>query len=475
MSAENVLSVGIDIGTSTTQVIFSDLTMNNTASYFSVPHVSITAKKVVYKSDIYTTPLKTPELIDADGVKEIVQREFDKAGYTPADTDTGAVIITGESARKENAAAVLEKLSGFAGDFVVSTAGPDLESVIAGKGSGAAAYSLDNSVSVLNLDIGGGTTNIVMFDCGSVVAKGCVDIGGRLIKTDASGVITYISPAAAAFARDVGVSIRRGDRARESELAKVTDRMSALLENMISSQPDEILRDVITPGSSPLVLPKKPDVICFSGGVADFVYSAQTGSFKYGDIGEILGRSIRSGRIFSEHRVINAGETIRATVVGAGTYTTSVSGSTINYSADILPIKNAPVLFFGEKEQKRIFESDSNFLRKKVRWFMEQSDSELFILAMKGLSDPSYEEIKAAAQTICEVLDEELPRTQPIIIVLENDMAKALGQAMKRLGTKRNIICIDSIKAEENDFIDMGKPLMNGLVIPVVVKTLIFN
>ena len=136
MSAENVLSVGIDIGTSTTQVIFSDLTMNNTASYFSVPHVSITAKKVVYKSDIYTTPLKTPELIDADGVKEIVQREFDKAGYTPADTDTGAVIITGESARKENAAAVLEKLSGFAGDFVVSTAGPDLESVIAGKGSG---------------------------------------------------------------------------------------------------------------------------------------------------------------------------------------------------------------------------------------------------------------------------------------------------------------------------------------------------
>lgn len=106
---------------------------------------------------------------------------------------------------------------------------------------------------------------------------------------------------------------------------------------------------------------------------------------------------------------------------------------------------------------------------------MEQSDSELFILAMKGLSDPSYEEIKAAAQTICEVLDEELPRTQPIITVLENDMAKALGQAMKRLGTKRNIICIDSIKAEENDFIDMGKPLMNGLVIPVVVKTLIFN
>ena len=129
----SILSVGIDIGTSTTQVIFSRITMDNMAGYFSAPRIAITGKELIYKSKIHFTPLKTPVLLDGDGVRDIVAAEFAQAGFRPEDVDTGAVIITGESARKENAAVVLEKLSSFAGEFVVSTAGPDLESVIAGK------------------------------------------------------------------------------------------------------------------------------------------------------------------------------------------------------------------------------------------------------------------------------------------------------------------------------------------------------
>ena len=139
----DIVSVGIDIGTSTTQVVFSRLTMENAAGYFAVPRVSIVDKQVIYKGQVHTTPLKSPVLIDGAGVREIVAREYGRAGFRPADVETGAVIITGESARKENAAAVLSELSGFAGDFVVSTAGPDLESIIAGKGSGAWRCSLE--------------------------------------------------------------------------------------------------------------------------------------------------------------------------------------------------------------------------------------------------------------------------------------------------------------------------------------------
>lgn len=138
----SILSVGIDIGTSTTQVIFSRITMDNMAGYFSAPRIAITGKELIYKSKIHFTPLKTPVLLDGDGVRDIVAVEFAQAGFRPENVDTGAVIITGESARKENAAVVLEKLSSFAGEFVVSTAGPDLESVIAGKGSGAFQYSI---------------------------------------------------------------------------------------------------------------------------------------------------------------------------------------------------------------------------------------------------------------------------------------------------------------------------------------------
>ena len=155
MASEEMLSVGIDIGTSTTQVIFSKLTMENTASYFSVPRVSIVDKELVYQSRIYRTPLRDRIFLDGEGIGEIVAKEFDSAGVSPSDTRTGAVIITGESARKENASIVLEQLSGFAGEFVVSTAGPDLEAIVAGKGSGAQQYAKVNGCYTANLDIGG--------------------------------------------------------------------------------------------------------------------------------------------------------------------------------------------------------------------------------------------------------------------------------------------------------------------------------
>lgn len=96
---------------------------------------------------------------------------------------------------------VLDELSVFAGDFVVSTAGPDLESVIAGQGSGAWKYSEDNGVVVVNLDIGGGTTNVVLFDGGVIGTRGCMDIGGRQVTVDEHGRITYVSPSAAAIAK----------------------------------------------------------------------------------------------------------------------------------------------------------------------------------------------------------------------------------------------------------------------------------
>ena len=94
----------------------------------------------------------------------------------------GAVIITGETARKSNSSKVLQALSGYAGDFVVATAGPDLESIIAGKGAGTETLSREHRGNIVNFDIGGGTSNLAMFRAGDVVDTACFDIGGRLIK-----------------------------------------------------------------------------------------------------------------------------------------------------------------------------------------------------------------------------------------------------------------------------------------------------
>ena len=479
-----ILSVGIDVGTSTTQVVFSKLQMDNAGGYFSVPRVAIVDKEVVYKSEIYMTPLKTDVLIDTEALRDIVAAEFRKAGYRPEDTDSGAVIITGESARKENADAVLKSLSDFAGDFVVSAAGPDMESLIAGKGSGAWQNSMDHHSRVANLDIGGGTTNVVLFEDGETAARGCLDIGGRLICMDSQGMITKVSPAAAVMAQAAGVSVHIGDRGDEKALSAVTRQMAAALnvylgvgtDTSAGGKADTILRQIKTPGSSDFPRPEKVQAVFFSGGVADLIYHESADTWAYGDIGVLLGRAIRGSRLFTDFQKTEPGETIRATVVGAGTYTTTISGSTITYSGDIFPLKNIPVIKLDEELQEACFAGETEPVIRRIQWVLGQNDAEHFILAMPGKRNPGYMEMKRAAASIRQIMDRVQPPGEPILLVIESDIAKAMGQMIRQQpDLKRQVVAIDSIHVEDGEYVDMGKPMMNGMVIPVVVKTLIFG
>ena len=509
-----ILSVGIDVGTSTTQVVFSKLQMDNAGGYFSVPRVAIVDKEVVYKSEVYMTPLKTDVLIDTEALRDIVAAEFRKAGYRPEDTDSGAVIITGESARKENSDAVLKSLSDFAGDFVVSAAGPDMESLIAGKGSGAWQYSKDHHCRVANLDIGGGTTNVVLFEDGETVARGCLDIGGRLICMNPQGIITKVSPAAAVMAQAAGVSVHVGDRCDEKALSAVTRQMAAALNVYLgvgtgtsaggkadaaksdaaghhvvgagngsslravegTKDINAILRQIKTPGSSDFPVPEKVQAVFFSGGVADLIYHESADTWAYGDIGVLLGRAIRESRLFTDFQKMEPGETIRATVVGAGTYTTTISGSTITYSDDIFPLKNIPVIKLDEELQEACFAGETEPVIRRIQWVLGQNDEEHFILAMPGKRNPGYTEMKRAAASIRQIMDRVQPPGEPILLVIESDIAKAMGQMIRQQpDLKRQVVAIDSIHVEDGEYVDMGKPMMNGMVIPVVVKTLIFG
>ncbi len=473
----NILSVGIDVGTSTTQLVFSRIEMENTSGYFSVPRICVTAKEVIYKSDIYLTPLKTETLIDGEAIRGIIAREYGKAGFTPENVDTGAVIVTGESSRKENAEEVLRNLSCFAGDFVVSTAGPDLESVIAGKGSGAYRYSIENDCVVVNMDIGGGTTNLVVFDGGETASKSCFDIGGRLIRLSKDGVIEYVSPSAAKIAASVGVRLRRGEPCRQESLEAVTDKMAQLLAQSIGLCPAErLLHEIQSPESSQFDTPKKKiSKIFFSGGVADCIENERD-TFAFGDIGVLLGRSIRKSLLYESGLCAAGSETIRATVVGAGTYTTSISGSTISYASEILPIKNIPALKLTDEEQKRCFAGDSAFLTEKMSWFMRESDCGCFALAMGGTANPEYREIKTLAQCLGKSFNSALSGNTPALVVIEQDMAKALGLFLEaELTDEHRLVCIDGIKVAQGDYVDIGRSVMGGLVIPVVVKTLLFG
>ena len=472
---EELLSVGIDIGTSTTSLVFSKLVVENTASNFTVPRISIVDKEIIYRSNIYFTPLLSNNTIDAQRVKEIVEYEYKNAGVKKEDINTGAVIITGETARKENANEVLHSLSGFAGDFVVATAGPDLESIISAKGAGAQSYSKEHSTSVVNLDIGGGTTNIALFVRGDIVDTGCLDIGGRLIKMDSNNRVIYIAPKIEKLIKEKSIDINVGDTATVNKLKPVVKEMVDLIKESLFLEDKSKLFDMIVTNKSIKNI-EKISCISFSGGVADYIYNNEEidNYFKYNDIGILLGQEIKKSDIFQRLKVIKSEETIRATVVGAGSHTTEISGSTITYTEENFPIKNLPVLKLAKEDESK--NALSRAITEKLNWFKLENDLQSVAIAIEGKKNPTFIEINEIARGLFEGTQELISKKAPLVIIVENDMAKALGQALcALLNYKKNIVCIDNIKVENGDYIDIGKPIANGKVLPVVIKTLVFQ
>ena len=473
---EVILSVGIDIGTSTTQLIFSQLTIENRASSYTVPRIDIVDKEVVYRSKIYFTPLRSPTEIDSEAVKEIIRGEYKAAGKTPKDIRTGAVIITGETARKQNANEVLEALSDLAGDFVVATAGPDLESVLAARGAGADKLSKDRRTVIANLDVGGGTSNIALYQKGVLRGTCCLDVGGRLIKVE-NGKISYIFSKTQKLAAAHGIHIAVGDRADEQILFSVCRLMAAqLAQALYLAEPDAEHAGLYTNSGHPL--PRDPAVraVTFSGGVADCIYQEKDGDpYQYGDVGILLGRAIREDPDFRKTEMLTAAETIRATVVGAGVHITNVTGSTIRYEPGLLPLKNIPILKVPEEDEASL-EALTDSIKKQLPLFRPEGKAEQVAIALTGERYRSFSSVQALAKAILQGAEELIESRYPLVIVVENDIGKVLGNALNvMLDFRDPVVCIDGVRTMDGDYIDIGEPVAGGQVLPVVIKTLIFN
>ena len=457
---ETLLSVGIDIGTTTTQLVISRLTLQNTRSSFSVPSFEIAQTEVLYRSRIHFTPLKSDSEIDAQGVREIVEAEYRASGYDKSAIQTGAVIITGETARKENARQVLDALAGFAGDFVVATAGPALESVLAGKGAGAEAYSRAHGCAVLNLDIGGGTTNLALFENGDLRDTGCLNVGGRLVKVDEQGFLTYLSPVLQPF-----FDLTVGQRMTEALLEPVAQLLSEVLEEAVGLRPPSgLLEQFLTDKNVTL---SRPPLLSFSGGVADLILPDAQPPFRYGDLGVLLGRAIYRSRLCAG-AFLRAQETIRATVIGAGSHATTLSGSTIFYDGVQFPMKNLPVAALSREDEALEPEELARRIRQKTA--IVCPGGEKSVLALEGRQSPRFSELCRLADGIALGLQSTAP---PYVIAVRSDMGKALGQALGTLLPGTGLVCLDGVSLRDGAYLDIGTPVAHGQALPVVIKTLV--
>jgi len=441
--AETLLSVGLDVGTTSTQMILSKLTIENRASSFAVPELEIARREIRYRGEVHFTPLLPGSLVDGEKLRALVEEDYRRAGITREIVDTGAVIVTGETSRRENARAVTEVLADYLGDFVVATAGPDLESVLSAKGAGAVEYSRETGKRVLHMDIGGGTSNLSLIENGEIVQTGCLNVGGRLVKVEGN-VITYVSPVLAPIS-----SFKPGQRADVKALEALAQTLTRALEMAAGLEEPTELLDALTTREvqGSWKPPRENCTISFSGGVADCVGTAYE-PFVFGDMGPILGQAIRCSRLCQGDFMLGQ-ETIRATVIGAGCHSAQLSGSTVFCQNVVFPLKNLPVVL-------------------GLSGKLEAQDT-VPVIALPGIPSPSYAEVSDLAQRIAGTVG-----PGPVYLCLEQDMAKALGQALAlQLGREASILCIDRVRLTEGSFLDVGAPV--GPALPVVVKTLILE
>jgi ethanolamine utilization protein EutA len=474
-----LISAGIDIGTTTTQLIISELVLKNRLPGARIPKIEIVKKTILYKSEIYITPIIDHQYVDASAIRNIIKNEYSKAGYNLEEIDTGAIIVTGETAKKENAEKIIHELAGYAGDFVVAVAGPELESILAGKGSGAADISKNNLKTIINLDIGGGTTNISVFQNGQVVEAICANVGGRLIEIQPeSGIITFISKPAKIFIDNYGINIKYGMKADIKSIEMLCEKMVDFVDNIAEGNriPSTISEILMT---SPIKKRYMYDGVIFSGGVAEYIYFkevSENGNFLFGDMGPILANAFKKSRLVKNYNVITPEQTIRATVVGAGTQTVNLSGSTIFIKKSILPLRNIPVAKVFWKRFPENFCKISDIIKDTIKRYQFSENSGPLAISLPCPEDLSFSNIEKMAKGVYSVWKSEMDNNSTLVIILEKDIGKVMGQTLYTISDgKMNFLSIDSVNLNDGDYIDIGKPISTDDVVPVIIKTLVFS
>ncbi len=448
MENQILLSAGIDVGTTTTHLIISRIGIAVEGGFGTVPHAVITNKEIIYESKIYFTPLDESGNINGAKVAEIIKKEYASAGFKKEDFDSGAVIITGESSKKENAKQVLADIAEYSGNFIAAQAGSQLESYLSGKGAGADKFSEQSGVVTANIDIGGGTTNISYFKDGDCVDDCCLNIGGRLVRFDKSGKAT-LTPEMERLCADNGITVKSISDFAETE--KLCNIAADIIKNAVfscGSVPGYCITDSLPCGKY------VPEAVSFSGGVAECFADCGGCRADFGDIGYQLAAAIRKSSLSYPAKIINsASSPIRATVIGAGNFSMDISGSTIEYSNVELPIKN--------------LECVSDFSR---------IGSEMCAVSLPGDDVPGFGDLVCIAKDIAKSCSRLIEKGLPVVVVAKADFSKALGICLRRvLPPGYPFICFDGVDCRRGNYIDIGAPVAGGKAVPVVVKTLVFG
>ncbi|MDG6933618.1 MAG: ethanolamine ammonia-lyase reactivating factor EutA [Nitrososphaerota archaeon] len=469
---KNLLTVGIDVGSSGTQVLFSRLTMRR-LGYALSSRYAVVSRKTIFASEVSFTPYIGRHLIDGKGVYRIVERAYGLAGIRRSEVDTGALILTGEAVRRRNSRVIADSLSAELGKFVCVTAGNRLEAMLAAHGSGAVTLSRQYGKQVMNVDIGGGTTKVAIAKRGRVVATSALHVGGRLIVTDKDRRVVRVEPIATRICEHLGLDVKAGEVFSDKERQIVCDWMAFAIKNFITgrnlgSDWDWLLL------SRPIV-PSGIDAIVFSGGVSEYVYGKEKRDFH--DLGKPLGE--RLGMMIQRKEfgapVVRGKQRIRATVTGVSQFTIQLSGETVYVSDEgILPIKNARVAELELKVTDQMSAQEVvRSVRRANRALNEVNGGDPVVYYIKWEGEPSYQKLRSVAVGLSTAMKDT---GTPLILISDQDVSQNIGAILKEeLGVVSPVVTLDGLELQDFDYVDIGHPLTDSSTLPVTVKSLIFG
>jgi ethanolamine utilization protein EutA len=473
--ADNIelTTVGIDIGSSTSHLMFAKVHLRRKSKSLSSGYVVVN-RTILWKSPILLTPFLPDNSIDADRLNAFIQEAYRAAGLERDDIDSGAVILTGEAIKRSNAEAIAGLFAADSGKFVCASAGHHLECNLAAQGSGAAALSRTTHRTVLNVDIGGGTTKFALIKNGLVIATCAVAVGGRLIVRDAEGRCVRLDEAAQQAAASLGLQLQLGETIADADIDRIADALAEVaIACICGEQPGALAQTLLL--TDALVMDDSPDLVTFSGGVSEYLFYRETTD--YGDIAKPLadriGRAFASGRV--KPALTDPGNGIRATVIGASQFTVQVSGKTIHLSRSVpLPLHNIPVIF-PRLAVDQPFTADD--VVREIQAALKRSDLDAMhtvAVAIRWRGDPYYAILRTLANGIAIALDNT--SAAPLILVIDGDVGKVMGNILEyELKVLRPVVSVDGVQLDEMDFVDIGALIEPAYVVPIVIKSLLFT
>jgi len=463
-------SVGVDIGSSTSHLVFSRLELTLEGSRYRV-----TKREILNESQILLTPYVDDTRIDVEALESFINQQYKNAKIRREEVDTGALILTGVAVRRRNARAIGELFAQEAGKFVAVSAGDGLEATMAAHGSGAVAHSGKIGGVVLNIDIGGGTSKFAICNNGKVQEVSAIDIGARLLAFDKDGAIVRIEEAARKHAGWAGFSVELGQKIPEDQIRKMVSGMIDKLFAML--KPESITEDIkALLRLPPLTFRGEIDCVMFSGGVSEFIYNRTKTSF--GDLGPFFASEVHQHTGDLGLFVMEPVARIRATVIGASQYTVQVSGNTIFIAPDdAVPIRNVAVIapeFPLDKDdftQEAVRDATLNALRRLDLLHGRQPVA----VAFHWGGSATFFRLQLFCSGVAEGLKDIFAKGHPLVLVNDGDIGGIIGlHFQEELHLQNPIISVDGIPLNDFDYIDIGALIPSSGAVPVVIKSLIF-